>query len=64
VVADVLVFLAVVTFPVIVAGLVLLALDRDARRDSRRDARRTRRGRQREGRQRGGRHSRWLAVAR
>jgi hypothetical protein len=49
--ADVLAFLAVVAFPVVVAGLVLLAARRDAGRDAR--CRRARRG---------GRHRRLLAV--
>lgn len=54
VIADLLVFVAVVAFPMVMAGLVLLAWEREARRDARRARRR---------RQRGGRHRRLLAVA-
>jgi hypothetical protein len=56
VVADVLVFLAVVAFPVVVAGLVLLADEFGARRYARQHSRGTRRAR------RGGRHRKLLAV--
>jgi hypothetical protein len=51
VIADVLALLAAVAFPVVVAGLVLLAWEHGARRDARRARRR-----------RGGRHRRWWQV--